>query len=64
MGVNAPAVGQCERCAHAHRVTSSRGSVFWRCRVHDEDPRWPKYPPLPVVGCPRFTEATPRDTDA
>lgn len=49
-----PAVGLCERCRHAHRVTSSKGSTFWRCRVSERDPAWPKYPPLPVRACSRF----------
>lgn len=46
--------GLCRRCEHARPVTSSRGSTFWRCGVHDHDPSWPKYPPLPVRRCPRF----------
>ena len=44
--------GLCARCEHGRSVTSSRGSTFWRCAVHDHDRRWPKYPPLPVLRCP------------
>jgi hypothetical protein len=51
--------GLCARCAHAQRIDSARGSVFWRCREHDRDPAWPKYPPLPVRRCARFTPAPP-----
>lgn len=43
-------VGLCFRCAHAHRVVSAKGSVFYRCRA----PGLPKYPPLPVIACPRY----------
>ena len=50
-------VGLCERCRHAHRVTSAKGSVFWRCRISERDKSWPKYPPLPVLRCRHF-EAT------
>lgn len=46
--------GLCGRCVNARAVTSARGSTFWRCSVHDRDPRWPKYPPLPVMRCPCF----------
>lgn len=45
------AVGLCADCVHADRVTSSRGSVFYRCRLSDVDPRFPRYPPLPVRVC-------------
>ena len=53
------AVGLCERCRHAHRVTSSKGSTFWRCRISERDPTWPKYPPLPVRACSRFASVDP-----
>jgi hypothetical protein len=46
--------GLCRRCEHVRPVTSARGSTFWRCGVHDRDPAWPKYPPLPVLRCPYF----------
>lgn len=49
--------GLCARCGAARRVDSARGSTFWRCAEHDRDPSWPKYPPLPVVRCARFTPA-------
>jgi hypothetical protein len=46
-----PEVGLCESCEHARRVRSARGSAFWRCALHDRDPRFAKYPPLPVRAC-------------
>lgn len=46
--------GLCGRCRHGQAIESRRGSVFWRCRIHDDEPRWPKYPPLPVLRCPRY----------
>ncbi|MEZ4384839.1 MAG: hypothetical protein R3A79_26145 [Nannocystaceae bacterium] len=50
--------GLCRRCAESRTIESGRGSIFWRCAVHDRDPRMPKYPPLPVRRCPY---ARPRD---
>jgi hypothetical protein len=57
--VSSPDPGLCRRCAEAHAVVSGRGSTFWRCRVHDRDPAWPKYPPLPVVRCTYFAPQPP-----
>lgn len=44
-------MGLCFECAHARRVESSRGSVFWLCELSAKDPRFPKYPRLPVLSC-------------
>jgi hypothetical protein len=41
----------CESCEHARRLRSARGSSFWLCGLHERDPRFPKYPPLPVQSC-------------
>lgn len=43
--------GLCDSCIHARAITSSRGSTFIRCELSFTDPRFPKYPPLPVVRC-------------
>ena len=50
--------GLCAGCRHARRLESGRGSVFWRCAEHDRDPRWSKYPRLPVLRCERFAPET------
>jgi hypothetical protein len=50
-------VGLCARCLHAQSVTSSRGSVFYLCRLSEVDARFPKYPRLPVLQCPGFDES-------
>lgn len=44
-------VGLCLNCAHAKRIESARGSVFYLCLRSKEDLRFPKYPPLPVKVC-------------
>ena len=43
--------GLCATCSFARAVTSSRGSTFVRCARAEDDPRYPKYPSLPVLTC-------------
>jgi len=43
--------GLCETCRSAAIVQSDRGSTFYRCELSKTDPRFPKYPPLPVLRC-------------
>jgi len=49
-----PAVGLCARCAVCQRVRSARGATFFRCRRADVDPRYARYPRLPVMQCVGF----------
>lgn len=51
--------GLCERCAHVKLNRNDRGSVFLYCRRAESDPRYPKYPPQPVLQCPGFEAAPP-----
>ncbi|MGA3044523.1 MAG: hypothetical protein ABSF54_27435 [Bryobacteraceae bacterium] len=44
-------VGLCATCAHVEIVRSDRGSVFYLCKLSASDPRFPKYPRLPVLSC-------------
>ena len=44
-------IGLCATCEHMRRVESDRGSVFFRCALADSDPRFAKYPRLPVLQC-------------
>jgi hypothetical protein len=34
--------------------TTARGSRFWRCLRADDDPRFARYPRLPVTACSGF----------
>ena len=43
-------VGLCLLCRHSRRVETER-SVFWRCALAEVDPRFDKYPRLPVLEC-------------
>jgi hypothetical protein len=53
-------VGLCADCHHARVQESARGSRFWRCGRAETDPRFAKYPPLPVRDCPGYERAAER----
>jgi len=47
-----PDAGLCESCAHQRVIRNTRGSSFSLCERSRSDPSYPKYPRLPVTGCP------------
>jgi hypothetical protein len=54
--------GLCASCIHARSVESSRGSIFLLCDLSSSDPRFVKYPRLPVLSCPGY-EKNAEQTD-
>jgi hypothetical protein len=46
-----PRAGLCADCVHARSVESARGSIFLLCELSRSDPRFTKYPRLPVLSC-------------
>jgi hypothetical protein len=50
-------VGLCATCAHVETIRSGRGSIFCRCLLSTRDPRFLKYPRLPVLVCPGYASA-------
>ena len=46
-------VGLCFTCRHARRVPTPR-AVYWLCELAATDPRFEKYPRLPVRACPGY----------
>ena len=47
--------GLCDTCAHQKLIHNTRGSTFSMClRSKDEPDRFPKYPRVPVTGCPGY----------
>ena len=50
-----PPTGLCAGCTHARRIESVRGSVFILCQLSATDPRFPKYPRLPVLQCSGYS---------
>jgi hypothetical protein len=55
--------GLCATCEHVNRVVSSKGSIFYLCRLSDTDPRFRKYPALPVIACIGYTARRSDDSD-
>ena len=51
--------GLCGNCAHVRRVVSGRGSEFLMCGRAKSDPRYPRYPSLPVLVCPGHEPVDP-----
>ena len=51
--------GLCATCAFARAIASARGSVFVLCGRSATDPRFRKYPPLPVVRCAGYEPDPP-----
>lgn len=46
--------GLCVRCAHVRLVEGRGASVFYLCERSFEDPRFPRYPAIPVLACSGF----------
>jgi hypothetical protein len=43
--------GLCADCIHSRRIESDRKAVFFLCQLAFSDPRFKKYPRLPVRVC-------------
>lgn len=60
----APPAGLCESCANVKIVETRKGSRFYLCTLSEVDPRFPKYPGIPVMRCLGYVPAEgslPRD---
>ena len=44
-------VGLCSDCRCMRQILSDRGSTFYLCERSATDPKFPKYPRLPVLQC-------------
>lgn len=55
-----PRVGLCATCVHA-RVVATPRARYWRCALSATDPRFEKYPRLPVRACPGYVEGARED---
>jgi len=56
---NSESVGLCFDCRHARVIRSDRASIFYLCRLSATDPRFAKYPRLPVLSCPGYQKQEP-----
>lgn len=52
-------IGLCRTCRHAKVIATPRGSTFYLCRLSEADPRFAKYPRLPVVKCVGYAPEQP-----
>jgi hypothetical protein len=50
--------GLCDSCVHQKLIHNTRGSTFSMCLKSRDDPRFPKYPRLPVVKCDGYAPRT------
>jgi len=55
--------GLCASCRHARIITSARGSEFVLCEKSRTDPRFARYPRLPVLMCDGYLPAPAADAD-
>jgi hypothetical protein len=53
--------GLCDTCRHQRIVRTTRGSAFSLCERSRFDPRFPRYPRLPVVQCDGYERDEPRE---
>lgn len=54
---HSPPPGLCGSCANVKVVETRKGSRFYLCQLSDVDPRFPKYPRIPVLRCHGFIAA-------
>lgn len=52
--------GLCATCRYAQLIESSKGSEFLLCKLGKSDPRFPKYPRLPVISCAGYQRSDRR----
>jgi hypothetical protein len=55
-------VGLCDSCRHQQLVPNRRGSVFSLCRLSKVDPRFAKYPRIPVLECTGYERRAAPDS--
>jgi hypothetical protein len=52
-----PPAGLCESCRNVRFVDTRKGSRFYLCELSEVDPRFRKYPPIPVLRCIGYSPA-------
>ena len=52
-------LGLCATCRHVKVLRNERGSNFYMCMRAEKDPRFQRYPPLPVKQCAGYETAQP-----
>jgi hypothetical protein len=52
-------IGLCATCRHVKTLASPKASVFYMCMKSDTDPKFRRYPALPVLKCSGYEKADP-----
>jgi hypothetical protein len=52
--IDVGSTGLCADCRSLRVKCTKRGAVFFRCARADEDDRFMRYPPIPVIKCCGF----------
>jgi len=52
-------VSLCETCRHMREIVSGKGSRFLLCQMTQDDARFHKYPPQPIIKCEGYKEREP-----
>jgi len=56
-------IGLCRTCRHVRVIGNQRGSQFYLCQLSESDPRFAKYPRLPMQRCAGFEAALPATSE-
>ncbi|MEK7857518.1 MAG: cysteine-rich CWC family protein [Elusimicrobiota bacterium] len=48
------AAGLCASCRKSKRLTTKTGSAIYRCALAETDPKFTKFPRLPMADCPGY----------
>ena len=59
-----PPPGLCGACRYSRVIQTARGSTFRLCERSATDPRFPRYPNLPVLSCLGFEPEPEPETEA
>jgi hypothetical protein len=46
--------GLCDTCRHVKKLSNAKGSTFYMCQRAETDPKFTRYPRLPVLKCEGF----------
>ncbi len=57
--MTAPPPGLCGDCLHARALTTARGGTILQCLRAAADPRFDKWPRLPMLSCPGHESGEP-----
>ncbi len=49
-------IGLCASCGHSRVIKTPAGATYSLCQLSLLDERYPKYPVLPVLACPGYTD--------